>query len=101
MTKTSKSTPPSTALAAGRTAAWPAQTAKAHFGQVFRLARTQGPQRITKGKEAVVLVSEEHFNQLVEGPRQPRNLVQFFRQSPLVGVELDLERDRDVDPTCE
>jgi hypothetical protein len=27
---------------------------------------------------------------------QPKNLVQFFRQSPLVGVELDLERDRDT-----
>jgi hypothetical protein len=26
--------------------------------------------------------------------RQPKSLVQFFRSSPLVGVDLDLERDR-------
>ena len=26
--------------------------------------------------------------------RQPKNIVDFFRQSPLVGLELDLKRDR-------
>jgi hypothetical protein len=26
----------------------------------------------------------------------PKNLVDFFRQSPLVGLDLDLERNRDV-----
>jgi hypothetical protein len=26
---------------------------------------------------------------------QPKNLLQFFRESPLVGVDLDLERDKD------
>jgi hypothetical protein len=26
---------------------------------------------------------------------QPQNLLQFFRESPLVGIELDLERDKD------
>jgi hypothetical protein len=28
--------------------------------------------------------------------KQPESLVEFFRQSPLVGLELDLERDRDL-----
>jgi len=32
----------------------------------------------------------------LEEPRKPEGLVEFFRQSPLVGVELDLERDRDL-----
>jgi hypothetical protein len=27
---------------------------------------------------------------------QPESLVEFFRRSPLVGLELDLERDRDT-----
>ncbi|HUQ91267.1 MAG TPA: PIN domain-containing protein [Bryobacteraceae bacterium] len=28
--------------------------------------------------------------------RQPKSLVQFFRQSPLLGLDLDLERDKDT-----
>jgi antitoxin Phd len=75
---------------------WQVQTAKARFSEVFRRARTEGPQRITRqGKEGVVMVAEEQYDRLVGKSHQPKNLVQFFRQSPLVGVELDLERDRD------
>ncbi|MGA8764304.1 MAG: type II toxin-antitoxin system Phd/YefM family antitoxin [Candidatus Sulfotelmatobacter sp.] len=75
---------------------WQIQTAKARFSEVFRRARAEGPQRITRqGKEGVVMVAEEQYARLVGKSHQPKNLVQFFRQSPLVGVELDLERDRD------
>jgi prevent-host-death family protein len=75
--------------------AWQVQTAKARFSEVFRRARTEGPQHITKqGKEAVVMVAEEQYNQLLGKSRQPKNIVDFFRQSPLVGLELDLKRDR-------
>ena len=42
------------------------------------------------------MVAEEQYEQLVGKSHQPKNLVQFFRQSPLVGVDLDLERDRDA-----
>ena len=74
---------------------WQIQTAKARFSEVFRRARAEGPQRITKhGKEGVVMLAEEQYNQLVGKSRQPKNIVDFFRQSPLVGLELDLERDR-------
>ena len=38
----------------------------------------------------------EQFDQLVVRSYQPQSLVQFFRESPLVGVKLDLERDKDV-----
>ncbi|HEY3974578.1 MAG TPA: type II toxin-antitoxin system prevent-host-death family antitoxin [Candidatus Sulfotelmatobacter sp.] len=76
--------------------AWQIQSAKARFSEVFRRARTEGPQRITRqGKEGVVMVAEEHYERLVGKSHQPTNIVQFFRQSPLVGIELDLERDRD------
>jgi antitoxin Phd len=75
--------------------AWQVQSAKARFSEVFRRARTEGPQRITRqGKEAVVMIAEEQFDKLVGKSHQPKSLVQFFRQSPLVGVELDLRRDR-------
>jgi antitoxin Phd len=75
---------------------WQLQTAKARFSEVFRLARTEGPQRITRqGKEGVVMISDEQYHQLAGRSHQPKSLVQFFRESPLVGVELDLERDKD------
>lgn len=75
---------------------WQIQSAKARFSEVFRRARSEGPQRITRqGKEGVVMVAEEQFDRLVGKSHQPKDLVQFFRQSPLVGVELELERDRD------
>jgi antitoxin Phd len=74
---------------------WQVQSAKAQFSEVFRRARTEGPQRITRqGKEAVVMLAQEQYEKLVGKSHQPRNLVQFFRQSPLVGVKLDLSRDR-------
>ena len=76
---------------------WQVQTAKARFSEVFRLALTQGPQRITRqGKEGVVMISDEQYERLVGKSRQPKSLVQFFRESPLVGVELDFERDKDT-----
>jgi prevent-host-death family protein len=75
---------------------WQVQSAKARFSEVFRRARNEGPQRITRqGKDGVVMVAEEQYAQLVGRSHQPKSLVQFFRQSPLMGVDLDLERDRD------
>src|ERR1700687_5589144 len=75
---------------------WQLQMAKAKFSEVFRLARSEGPQRITRqGKEGVVMISDEQYEQLTAKSRQPKSLVQFFRESPLVGVELDLERNKD------
>ncbi len=75
---------------------WQLQTAKARFSEVFRKAQTEGPQRITRqGKEGVVMISDEQYNRLVAKSRQPKSIVKFFRESPLVGVELDLERDKD------
>lgn len=79
------------------TPGWQLQTAKARFSEVFRRARTEGPQLITRqGKDGVVMIPVEQFDRLVARPRQPKSLVQFFRESPLVGLELDLERDKDT-----
>jgi antitoxin Phd len=87
MTKTSKQTAPDS---------WQVQTAKARFSEVFRRARVEGPQRITRqGKDGVVMIAEEQYDRLRGKSHQPISLVEFFRKSPLVGVELDLDRDQE------
>jgi antitoxin Phd len=76
---------------------WQIQTAKARFSEVFRRARVDGPQRITKqGKEGVVMISDEQYERLTIQKHQPKSIVQFFRESPLAGLDLDLERDKDT-----
>ena len=76
---------------------WQLQTAKAKFSEVFRLARTEGPQRITRqGKDGVVMIADEQYERLVMKSHQPKSIVQFFRESPLVGVDLDFDRDKDT-----
>ncbi len=75
---------------------WQVQTAKARFSELFRLARTQGPQLIMRqNKDGVVMLSAEQFDLLVARAHQPKSLVQFFRDSPLVGLELALDRSSD------
>jgi antitoxin Phd len=75
---------------------WQLQVAKARFSELFRRVRSEGPQYITRqGKECVVMISDEQYERLVGKAHQPKNLLQFFRESPLVGVDLDLERDKD------
>jgi antitoxin Phd len=75
---------------------WQLQDAKARFSELFRRARSEGPQWITRqGAEAVVMISEEQYERLAGKAHQPKSLLQFFRESPLVGIELDLQRSKD------
>jgi antitoxin Phd len=77
--------------------AWQLQEAKAKFSELFRRARTEGPQYVTKsGREKVVVLPSEQYEEMVHRARQPRSLVDFFRQSPLRGLNLDLTRDKDT-----
>jgi antitoxin Phd len=81
---------------------WQLQTAKARFSELFRRARTEGPQWVTKqDKEAVVILPAEEYENLTARASQPRSLVQFFRESPLMNSGINLEREadygRDVD----
>jgi len=81
---------------------WQVQTAKARFSEVFRRARTEGPQLITRqGREGVVMISGEQYEELTGRSHQPKNLVEFFRESPFVGIELNLERQRDEEREVE
>src|SRR5580692_11915999 len=91
-------TPGAGVRAAGES--WQVQSAKARFSEVFRRARTEGPQRITKqGKEGVVMLAEEQYDRLVSKSRQPKSLVDFLRNSPLRGVKLERDSDpgRDIE----
>lgn len=73
---------------------WQLQEAKNCLSQVVDLAIRKGPQTITlRGKEAAVVVSAEEYRKLTHVPTR---LSDFFRQSPLHGVQLDLERSRDT-----
>jgi len=71
---------------------WQLQEAKNKFSEVVEEALSKGPQVITRrGVEAVVVLSCTQYNKLVASPNK---LSEFFRESPLVGLDLDLHRDR-------
>ncbi len=73
---------------------WQLQEAKNRFSEVVKKALTEGPQTVTRhGEEIVVVLSKAEYNRL---KKSQGSLVDFFRQSPLVGVELDLERDQSL-----
>ncbi|MBC7953281.1 MAG: type II toxin-antitoxin system Phd/YefM family antitoxin [Rhodospirillaceae bacterium] len=74
--------------------AWQVQDAKARFSELLRSAAKDGPQAITvRGRTTAVVVSQDEYERL-KG-RKP-SLVEFLRASPLVGADLDIERDRSL-----
>ena len=73
---------------------WKLQDAKNRFSEVVKKALKAGPQIVTlRGKETAVVLSVEEYRRLAT-PKT--GLVEFLQASPLAGVELDLERDRDT-----
>lgn len=75
---------------------WQLHEAKARFSELFRRARTQGPQRVVKQHgEAVVIVPAEDFDRAVEKAQQPDSLLEFFQSAPTGGRTLDLRRKSD------
>jgi antitoxin Phd len=81
---------------------WQLQTAKARFSEVFRRARSEGPQWITRqDREAVVMLPAEEFERLTGRAKQPRSLAKFFAESPLAKLPIDLERAPDYGRTVD
>ena len=71
---------------------WQLQEAKARFSELFRRAREKGPQRVTRhGREAVVVMSAEEYEQKIAPPPK-ESLYDFLRRSPLVGSGIKIER---------
>jgi antitoxin Phd len=73
---------------------WTFKDAEARFAEVFRLARSTGPQRVSRRTGAVVVIPEEEYERL--GPRRKEEtLGEFLDRSPLKGVDLDCTRPAD------
>ncbi len=69
---------------------WQLQEAKARFSEVVKSSQT-GPQEITvHGEPAAVVLSRRDYDHLRGGTP---TFLEFLRHSPLVGLELALERD--------
>ena len=76
---------------------WQLQAAKARFSELFELARTVGPQRVTRrGRDAVVVISTEEYERLANRRQPARTLYELIASSPMKGEDLDLERSQDL-----
>ncbi|HEX9297117.1 MAG TPA: type II toxin-antitoxin system Phd/YefM family antitoxin [Polyangiaceae bacterium] len=73
---------------------WQLQDAKNRLSEVVESALTGGPQVITRrGKDAVVVVSMQHYERLT---RPAGRLIDLLRRAPRVRGGLARERDPDV-----
>ena len=73
---------------------WQLQEAKNHFSEVVDQALHNGPQTVTRhGREAVVVISADTYKKLTH---HRTRLSTFFKNSPLRGIELDIERSNDT-----
>ena len=71
---------------------WQLEEARKKLHRVVDNAVHQGPQIITKhGVETAVVLSYDAYKKMM--PPQ-KKLSSFFQDSPLAGLDLDLERDK-------
>jgi antitoxin Phd len=71
---------------------WQLQEAKNKLSRVVENAISSGPQIITRrGEEVVIVLSYAEYKRMVASRQK---LSEFFRESPLVGIDLDLSRDK-------
>lgn len=72
---------------------WALQDAKNKFSQVVDLALKEGPQTVTRhGRDCVMIVSSQAYRK----QKKKGGLSDFFKNSPLCGVELDTSRTEDL-----
>ncbi len=70
---------------------WALQSAKAHFSELVRRVKSDGPQHVTvRGREEVVVISAADFRRL-NGAETGQSLIDAFQSSPF--------RDIDIEPT--
>jgi prevent-host-death family protein len=71
---------------------WQIQEAKNKLSEVLDEAIKHGPQIITKrGVETVIVLSYAEYRKMMLNKKK---LSDFFRESPLAEVDLDLRRDK-------
>jgi len=73
-------------------APWPLQDAKNRLSELVDRAQAGIPQIITRRGKQVVVIGIEDFNKI---SAREQDLISFLRSSPLVGVDLQIERDDD------
>jgi prevent-host-death family protein len=71
---------------------WAVQDAKNQFSHVVELARTQGPQTVTRHGEPVAVIVDFKEFQKMQPPKETP--LEFF--SRLRGLKLDLKRRKDM-----
>lgn len=73
---------------------WQLYEAKNKFTEVIKTARDFGPQFITvRGQEEAVILSVSDFQKIFQ---QGKDLVSFFKDSPIKEGELAFEREQDL-----
>jgi antitoxin Phd len=72
---------------------WQMQEAKAKFSELIKNVVDKEPQLISvRGKPIVVVISFDKYKNLTSNKM---NFVELMRNSPLVGVEIDVNRTLD------
>jgi antitoxin Phd len=73
---------------------WKLEDAKARLSELVRLAREQGPQRVTVyGRDAVVVISAEDYARVAPVREQP-SLHGLLAESPLRDLRISPARER-------
>jgi len=71
---------------------WQMQEAKAKLSEVIQKAVKSGPQEISvRGKTTAVILSSKRYIELTQ---QKLSFIEFLKKSPLVGIDLELDRDK-------
>ena len=73
---------------------WQLQDAKSKFSQLVDKAMHNKPQIVTKrGKNAVVVLAFDDYKAMI---KPHLDIIDFFKSSPLLNVDLDLSRSKDL-----
>ena len=73
---------------------WGLAEAKNKFSEVFTKAISEGPQRVKRRDETVVILSEADFESL---SGRKKTLGEFLLSQPKVDFDFELERDRSTE----
>jgi antitoxin Phd len=78
---------------------WQLQDAKAKFSELVKQAIAGNPQVVTlHGEPVVVVLSKMEYRKLT---KPDTSLVDFFQNSPLRGINLDIKRDKSTNRDIE
>lgn len=73
---------------------WQLQEAKSKFSELVKKATTEGPQTVSvRGQDQVVVISKKYYEELFG---RKKSFLQLIFDSPLKGIELDLERNKSM-----